>query len=159
MDCRTAEVRNCGIAQRTRVLAFVCSLVSVLTAFAAFAQEPSPSPNLLPGANSPAESAALAYMHTAMRSEFLYKQKHHEYARTLASLVGSGSFTRRMSRPDRGDYTVRYSSNGERYEMTLVPRTFDEQHRSFFVNEEGKIHVEDRRAATAQSAVLDTKKH
>jgi hypothetical protein len=116
------------------------------------------SQNLLPGANSPAESEALAYMKTVTRSEFLYKKKHQKYARTLMDLVGSGSFTRRMARPNRGDYTVQYSSNGEKYELTLVPTNFDDQHRSFFVDQDEKIRVEEQHPANAQSPRLNTKK-
>jgi hypothetical protein len=121
-------------------------------------QAQSSSPNLLPGANSPAESEALAYMKTVMRSEFLYNKKHQKYARTLMDLVGSGSFTRRMARSNRGDYTVHYSSNTEKYELTLVPTNFDDQHRSFFVDQDEKIRVEEQHPATAESPRLDTKK-
>jgi opacity protein-like surface antigen len=146
------------------------SLALALTAAAAAAQTASPaqntapaeaqstSQNLLPGANSPSESAALAYMKTAMRSEFLYNKKHQKYARTLMDLVGSGSFTRRMARPNRGDYTVHYSSNGEKYELTMVPMNFDDQHRSFFVDQDEKIRVDAQQPANAQSPRLDTKK-
>lgn len=121
-------------------------------------QQPGATQNLLPGANSPAESAALAYMRTVMRSEFLYKKKHNEYPKTLAGLVGSGSMTKRLARPDRGDYTVHYKSNGEKYELAMVPKTFDDQHRSFFANDDGKIRVEEQSAATAESPVLKTRR-
>jgi len=122
------------------------------------AQAQSGSENLLPGANSPSESAALAYMKTVMRSAFLYKKKHQKYPRTLMDLVGSGSFTRRMARTNRGDYTVHYTSNGEKYELTLVPTNFDDQHRSFFVDQDEKIRVEEQRPANVQSALLNTRK-
>ena len=117
-----------------------------------------PAQTLLPGANSPAESAALAYMRTVMRSEFLYKKKHNEYPKTLAGLVGSGSMTKRLARPDRGDYTVHYKSSGEKYELAMVPKTFDDQHRSFFADDDGKIRVAEQSAATAESPVLKTKR-
>lgn len=97
-------------------------------------------------------------MRTAMRSEFIYKQKHKDYAKTLAALVGTGSFTKRMSRPDRGDYKVQYSSTGEKYQLAMVPTTFDEQHRSFFVDQDGKIRVEEQKPATAESPTLKTKR-
>lgn len=121
-------------------------------------QQPAVPQNLLPGANSPAESAALAYMRTVMRSEFLYKKKHNEYPKTLAGLVGSGSMTKRLARPDRGDYTVRYKSDGEKYELSMIPKTFDDQHRSFFADDDGKIRVAEQSAATAESPVLKTKR-
>ena len=121
-------------------------------------QQAGSSQPLAAGANSPAESAAILYMRTAMRSEFLYKKKHNEYARSLASLVGTGSFTKRMSRPDRGDYKVQYSSNGEKYQLVMVPNAFDDQHRSFFVDQDGKIRVEEQKSATAESSLLKTRR-
>jgi hypothetical protein len=142
---------------------------TILVIFVAFslgpallvAQEQPPATSsqaLLPGANSSSESAALAYMRTVMRSEFLYKHKHKEFARSLASLIGSGSFTRRMARPDRGDYTVHYAGNGQSYQLTLVPTSFDDQHRSFFADQDGKIRVDAQQPASAQSPLLNTKK-
>lgn len=146
---------------RIRCIAFLASLLLAWGA-GAFAQEQAApaagSQALLPGANSPAESAALAYMKTVMRSEFLYKQKHKQYARSLMDLVGSSSMTRRMARPDRGDYTVRYSGNGEGCQLTLVPKNFDEQHRSFFADQDGTIRVDAQKAATAQSEPLNQRK-
>ncbi|MBV8207737.1 MAG: hypothetical protein JO041_13170 [Acidobacteria bacterium] len=133
------------------------SLVCVLgLALAGLAQNgaPSSSVSLLPGANSAAESSAIAYMRTVMRSEFLYRQKHKEFARTLALLVGSGSFTRRMARTDRGDYTVRYSGNGQDYGLSLVPAAYDDQHRAFYVDQDGTIRAQEGRPANAQSPAL-----
>lgn len=97
-------------------------------------------------------------MRTVMRSQYLYKQKHKEYARTLMSLVGSGSFTRRMARTDRGDYTVHYASTGEAYQLSLIPAHFDEEHRSFFVDNDGNIRADAERPANAQSPLLNPKK-
>src|SRR5579884_2381086 len=115
----------CFLAVGTAVFA------AQVTAGQGTAQPVAAQPNLQPGANSPAESAAIAYMRTVLRSEYLYKQKHHQYAKTLADLVGSGSMTKRMARTDRGEYKVRYTSNGEKYDLVLVPATADDQHRSF----------------------------
>ena len=97
-------------------------------------------------------------MRTVMRSEFIYKKKHNEYPKTLATLVGSGSMTKRMARPDRGDYKVQYSSHGDKYQLVMLPTTFDADHRSFFVDQDGKIRVAEQSAATAESPLLKTRR-
>ena len=57
-------------------------------------------------AHSDAEAAALGYMRTAVYAQKQYQKKHQKFAPSLAALAGSGSFTRRMINPERGDYTV-----------------------------------------------------
>ena len=106
------------------------------------------------GANSPAEAKALGYLHTVYVAETLYKKKHKEYAKTLAGLVGQGSFTRRMASGDRGDYAARLSGTGTGFALSMVPKTFDAEHRAFFVNETGTVRVETDKPANAQSPKL-----
>jgi len=158
LSSRSLDRKGLGM----KMLVISASLMVGMAALTAQTASPAPtqssSQNLLPGANSPSESAALAYMKTVIRSQFLYKKKHQKYARTLMDLVGSSSFTRRMARTDRGDYTVHFSSNGEKYELTLVPTNFDDQHRSFFVDQDEKIRVEEQRPANVQSPLLNTRR-
>lgn len=105
-------------------------------------------------AHSNAEGAALGYMRTVGSAQREYKKKHGAYATSLASLVGSGSFTRRMVSTDRGDYTAKFQSTGKNYSLALVPRTFDAAHRAFYVDETGNIRADDARPATASSDPL-----
>ena len=54
-------------------------------------------------ARSDSEANALGYMRTVIRAQQQYKKKNDKYASTLADLVHTGSFTRRMTQTDRGD--------------------------------------------------------
>ena len=102
-------------------------------------------------AHSNAEAAALGYTRTVAYSQNVYKKKHGAYATSLAALVGSHSFTRRMVSPDRGDYTAKFKSTGKDFSLVLVPKTFDTAHRSFYVDETGTIRSEETKPATASS--------
>ncbi len=124
-------------------------LIAVL-GIAAAAQQP----NGPAGANSPAEARALGYLHTVFTAELAYKKKHGEYARSLAALVGQGSFTKRMASPDRGDYTAHFAGNGTGFSLSMVPKSFDAEHRAFFVNETGVVRVDPEKPANQQSPPL-----
>ncbi len=102
-------------------------------------------------AQSNAEAAALGYMRTVGTAQRAYKKKHGAYATSLAALVGSGSFTRRMASTDRGDYTVKFTSTGQNFALSLIPKTFDAAHRAFFMDDTGTIRAEDSKPATASS--------
>jgi hypothetical protein len=105
-------------------------------------------------ANSQAEFTTLAYMRTVATSERLYYRKYHRYADSLRALVGSGSFTRRMADPDRGDYRVSYRGQQDSYALTLVPRQFDSAHRSFFLDQTGEFRVSETTSANEKSPPL-----
>jgi len=105
-------------------------------------------------AHSDAEAAALGYMRTVLVAEKLYKKKHGVYAHSLASLVGNGSFTRRMTNTDRGDYMVSFRPKREGYSLALTPAQFDAQHRAFYVDETGEFRYEVDKPATASSPLL-----
>lgn len=105
-------------------------------------------------ATSQAEARALGYMHTVFGAQREYKKKHGAYARSLASLVGNGSFTRRMAAADRGDYTVHFAGSGQGFSLGLVPKNFDAEHRAFFIHETGVVRVETDKPASPQSPPL-----
>ncbi len=105
-------------------------------------------------AHSSAEAGALGYMRTVLYAQRLYKKKHGDYATSLQALVGHGSFTRRMTKTDRGDYSVRFHSTGKEFSLSMVPKQFDAAHRSFYANEMGTIRVEDDKPATESSPPL-----
>jgi competence protein ComGC len=138
---------------KIRNLTLIAALACLLAGMAA-AQTTPPATSLTKGAKSADEAAAIGYMNTAIRAENLYKKKHDNYAKSLKDLVASGSFTRRMTKTDRGVYIVGYSSNGETYSISLTPKMFDEQHRAFYADEDGTIRVDPEHPANAQSPPL-----
>jgi len=105
-------------------------------------------------AHSNAEAAALGYMRTVLTAQKLYKKKHGGYATSLPALVGSGSFTKRMASPDRGDYKVGFKGTAEKFSLTMEPKQFDAEHRAFFADETSTIRTEDDKPATVTSPVL-----
>jgi hypothetical protein len=105
-------------------------------------------------AHSEAEFTAIAYLHTVANAEKLYFRKHQQYPASLAGLVGSGSFTRRMAAANRGDYTVAYRSKPDGYAVTMLPKPFDAAHRSFYLDESGPIRAEETKRASEDSPPL-----
>lgn len=148
-------------------------MIAVVLALAAtlYAQQPEPTPNssspTLPGANStytpkykgdPAQSdsefAALAYMRVVIRAEKQFNKQYNHYALTLAELVHSGTFTKRMVNPNRGDYTVGYKGRKDSYILTMMPKVLDATHRSFYAEDDAKIHADDSKPADKDSPVV-----
>jgi hypothetical protein len=109
-------------------------------------------------ARSDAEAAALGYLRTFLRAQKIYKKKNDHYATSLLDLAHIGSFTRRMVSTDRGDYTVKFKAHKEKdtFEITMVPKQFAPDHRSFFSDEEGKIRVDEQKEADDSSPILKT---
>ncbi|HVO81076.1 MAG TPA: hypothetical protein VMT28_10115 [Terriglobales bacterium] len=105
-------------------------------------------------ARSESEAAALGYMRTVLRAQREYKKKHDHYAPTLADLVHTGSFTRRMVNTERGEYTVGFRSHKDGFDLTLTPKQLDAEHRSFYADEDGIIHADEEKAATQTSPVV-----
>ena len=102
-------------------------------------------------ARSEAEANALGYMRTVIRAQQQYYKKDNKYAPSLADLVHSGSFTKRMAQTDRGDYTVGFHSRKDGYELTMTPKQLDAEHRSFYAEDDLVIHADDQKAADADS--------
>src|SRR4051794_11767565 len=82
-------------------------------------------------AHSQAEASALGYMRTVVDAQRVFKKKHDKYATTLPALINTGSFTRRMAKTDRGDYTVAFKGSAQHYSIQLTPKVFDADHRAF----------------------------
>src|SRR5262244_1906083 len=97
-------------------------------------------------ARSDSEAAALGYMRTVLRAQKLYKRKNTKYATSLAELVHTGSFTKRMVNTDRGDYTVGFRARKDKdtFELAMTPKQLDAEHRSFYADEDGTIHADDQ---------------
>ena len=107
-------------------------------------------------ARSDSESAALAYMRVVMRAQVGFNKHYGHYATSLTQLVHSGTFTQRMVNPDRGDYTVGFKSKKDDFVLTMTPKMLDAQHRSFYAENDGKIHAEESKGADADSPVVET---
>ncbi len=132
-------------------LAAIILLIATLAA--AQTSQPAPYQPKFPGdpAHSDAEAAALGYMRTVVNAQKIYHKRHNAYATSLSELIGQGSFTRRMAKTDRGDYTVHFRSTGKQYSVSLAPRQFDEAHRAFYVDDSGVYRAESDKPATKES--------
>lgn len=105
-------------------------------------------------ARSGSEAAALGYMRTVIRAQREYKKKNAKFAPSLNALVHTGSFTRRMTKTDRGDYMVSFQSKKDGFELALTPKQMDSAHRSFYADEDGAIHAEEDKAASETSPTI-----
>jgi hypothetical protein len=107
-------------------------------------------------ARSDSEFAALAYMRAVMRAQALFNKQHGHYATSLVQLVHTQNFTQRMVSPDRGDYTAGFKGKSDSYVLTMAPRNLDAQHRSFYAEDDGKIHGDETKPADGDSPVVET---
>jgi hypothetical protein len=109
-------------------------------------------------ARSASEASALGYMRTVIRAQKVYQKKNGKFAPSLADLVHTGSFTRRMTQTNRGDYTVSFRSRKDKgkdsYELALTPKQVDAQQRSFYAKDDGVIHGAEDGAADENSPVV-----
>lgn len=105
-------------------------------------------------ARSDSEAAALGYMRTVIRAQQQYHKKNDKYAATLADLVHTGSFTQRMTKTDRGDYTVSFHSRKDGYELSMMPTVLDTEHRSFYASEDAVMHADEAKPADESSPVV-----
>jgi opacity protein-like surface antigen len=128
--------------------------IVLLISLAAAAQAPYQPKFKGDPAKSDSEAAALGYMRTVLRAQKIYYKKNNKYAASLADLVHTGSFTKRMVNPDRGDYSVGFRPNKDGFELTLTPKQLDAGHRSFYADEDNQIHADDQAPATEKSPIV-----
>jgi hypothetical protein len=105
-------------------------------------------------ARSDSEAAALAYMRVVIRAQQRFNKQYGHYATSLAELVHSGSFTKRMVDPNRGDYIASFKGKKDSYVLTMTPQQLDAQHRSFYAEDDGKIHADEEKPANGDSPVV-----
>lgn len=105
-------------------------------------------------ARSDSEAAALAYMRVVIRANRAFNKQYNHFALTLSELVHSGTFTKRMVNPDRGDYAASYKGKKDSYVLTMTPKSLDAQHRSFYAEDDGKIHADESKPADGDSPVV-----
>ena len=142
---------------------------AILLAALAFAQDAPPAPSAPPAApqapayqpkfagdpaRSNSEAAALAYMRVILRAQRQFNKQYNHFATTLAELVHSGSFTKRMVNTDRGDYTASFKGKADSFVLTMTPAHIDTQHRSFYAEDDGKIHADETKPADGDSPVV-----
>jgi hypothetical protein len=148
---------------RSRLLAACTAIVLLGTPLFISAQ--TPYQPKFPGdpARSDSEENALGYMRTVIRAERQYQKKNDgKFATSLDQLVHTGSFTKRMTATDRGDYKVSFHSrkgkgrqkDQEGYELTLNPQQLDSVHRSFYADEDGVIHADEQKTANEDSPAV-----
>ena len=142
--------RGRRVRRHTRWAAAIVLLISL----AAAAQTPYQPKFKGDPAKSDSEAAALGYMRTVLRAQKIYYKKNNKYATSLADLVHTGSFTKRMVNPDRGDYSVGFRPNKDGFDLTLTPKQLDAEHRSFYADEDGQIHADDQAPATEKSPIV-----
>ncbi len=145
----------------TRFFAMLAALAlatALLTPSPAFAIQTAPSSYQpkFPGdpARSDSEAAALAYMRVVIRAQRQFNKQYNHFATSLTELVHSGSFTKRMVNPDRGDYTVSFEGKKDSFILTMTPKQLDAAHRSFYAEDDGKIHADEEKPADAKSPVI-----
>ena len=105
-------------------------------------------------ARSDSEAAALAYMRVVLRAQHQFANHYDHFATSLAELVHSGTFTKRMVDPNRGDYTAGFKGKKDSFILTMTPAHMDAQHRSFYAEDDGKIHGDDTKPADGDSPIV-----
>ena len=105
-------------------------------------------------ARSDSEAAALAYMRVVLRAQHHFQKQYGHFATSLTELVHSGTFTERMVNPNRGDYTAGFRGKKDSFILTMTPQHLDPQHRSFYAEDDGKIHAEEEKPAGPDSPVV-----
>src|SRR5271156_1208594 len=154
-----------AFSMRTNSIRFLTIIAGLaLTASLLLAQAPADTPQTaapayqpkFPGdpARSDSEAAALAYMRVVLRAQHRFDKQYGHFATTLADLVHSGSFTKRMVDPNRGDYTASFQGKKDSFILTMTPKQLDAQHRSFYAKDDGKIHPDEEKPADSKSPVV-----
>jgi len=146
----------------TCVLAIIATLAlipSTLPALASAQADQAPAGAYQPKfpgdpARSDSEAAALAYMRVVIRAQRRFNKQYDHFATSLAELVHSGTFTKRMVNSDRGDYTAGFKGKKDSFVLTMTPKQIDATHRSFYAEDDGKIHADEEKPADANSPVV-----
>ena len=164
MKLASFTVNKSWLRARLFVIGVIASAALAAAQTAAPAPAPaqsSPAPSdtyqpKFPGdpARSNSEAAALGYMRTVLRAQREFNKKNDHFATSLAELVHTGSFTKRMVNADRGDYTVGFQGKKDSFALTMTPKQLDAQHRSFYAEDDGKIHADEEKPADANSPVV-----
>jgi hypothetical protein len=136
-------------------LALINPLIQATPLAAQSSSTPTYTPKF-PGdpARSDSEAAALGYMRVVLRAQHRFQKQYGHFATSLEELVHSGSFTKRMVNPDRGDYVAGFKGKKDSFILTMTPKQLDAQHRSFYAEDYGKIHAEEDKPAGPESPLV-----
>ena len=93
-------------------------------------------------------------MRVVLRAQRQFNKQYSHFATTLPELVHSGSFTKRMVNPDRGDYTASFKGEKDKFVLTMTPKQLDALHRSFYAEDDYKIHADEEKPADDKSPVI-----
>jgi hypothetical protein len=93
-------------------------------------------------------------MRVVLRAQHHFQKQYGHFATSLTELVHSGTFTKRMVNPNRGDYTAGFRGKKDSFILTMTPQHLDPQHRSFYAEDDGKIHAEEEKPAGPDSPVV-----
>jgi|SRR5580700_2814874 hypothetical protein len=105
-------------------------------------------------ARSDSEDMALRYMRVVMIAQHKFDKQYGHFATSLTELVHTGNFTKRMVDPHRGDYTASFKGKKDSFMLTMTPEHIDAQHRSFYAEDDGKIHGDEEKPAGPDSPVV-----
>jgi hypothetical protein len=59
-----------------------------------------------------------------------------------------------MTNTDRGDYTVGFRGKKDSFVLTMTPKQMDAAHRSFYAEDDGKIHAAEDKPADGDSPIV-----
>ena len=93
-------------------------------------------------------------MHVVIQAQHKFNKQYGHFATSLTELVHSGNFTKRMVDPHRGDYTASFKGKKDSFMLSMTPQHLDAQHRSFYAEDDGKIHADEGKPADADSPLL-----
>ena len=149
---------KCSTSLLALIVGIAFTLTNLFTQATPLAAQASPSTYRpkFPGdpARSDSEAAALAYMRVVIRAQRRFQKQYGHFATSLSELVHSGSFTKRMVDPQRGDYTAGFKGKKDSFILTMSPQHLDAQHRSFYAEDDGKIHGDEEKPADTNSPVV-----
>jgi hypothetical protein len=149
---------KCSTSLLALIVGIAFTLTNLFTQATPLAAQASPSTYRpkFPGdpARSDSEAAALAYMRVVIRAQHRFQKQYDHFATSLDELVHSGSFTKRMVNPDRGDYLASFKGKKDSFVLTMTPQHLDPEHRSFYAEDDGKIHAEEDKPAGPDSPIV-----
>ena len=144
-----------GLAALVSLALAAATMLTLAPALAAQTPAPEYKPKFAGDpARSDSEAAALGYMRVVLRAQHQFQKQYGHFATSLTELVHSGSFTKRMVDPNRGDYTVGFKGTKDSFILTMTPNHLDAQHRSFYAEDDGKIHADEEKPADENSPVV-----
>ena len=105
-------------------------------------------------ARSDSEAAALGYMRTVLRAQHQYEKKNGTLRLRWQSWCTPVRLPAGWSIPIVATYPVGFRSHKDGFVLTLTPKQLSADHRSFYAEDDGKIHAEETKAADEDSPIV-----